>query len=102
MGVGIETSSHIFDHVFIVVGGLIMGVGIETSSHIFGLFQHCCVTFELALADGSVVTCSKVSKAFKYLLHIVLPQYKKKRQLFCRPPYSFKMRELNIVMGTEI
>ena len=37
-----------------------MGVGIETSSHNFGLFQHCCVAYELVLADGSVVTCSKV------------------------------------------
>ena len=38
-----------------------MGVGIETSSHIHGLFQHTCVSFELVTADGSVVTCSKVS-----------------------------------------
>ena len=37
-----------------------MGVGIETSSHKFGLFQHCCISFELVLADGSVVKCSKV------------------------------------------
>lgn len=44
----------------VFVGGLIMGVGIETSSHNFGLFQHCCVSFELVLADGSVLTCSKV------------------------------------------
>lgn len=38
-----------------------MGVGIETSSHKVGLFQHCCVGYELVLADGSVVKCSKVS-----------------------------------------
>lgn len=37
-----------------------MGVGIETSSHNFGLFQHCCVAYKVVLADGSVVTCSKV------------------------------------------
>lgn len=37
-----------------------MGTGIETSSHKFGLFQHICVSFEMVLADGSVVTCSKV------------------------------------------
>ncbi|XP_076440884.1 delta(24)-sterol reductase-like [Babylonia areolata] len=43
----------------LTVGGLIMGVGIETSSHKFGLFQHCCVSFELVLADGTVVNCSK-------------------------------------------
>lgn len=43
----------------LTVGGLIMGVGIETSSHKMGLFQHCCVSYELVLADGSVVKCSK-------------------------------------------
>ncbi|XP_022317755.2 delta(24)-sterol reductase-like isoform X1 [Crassostrea virginica] len=42
----------------LTVGGLIMGVGIETSSHKYGLFQHCCVSYELVLADGSVVSCS--------------------------------------------
>ncbi|KAJ8306436.1 hypothetical protein KUTeg_016981, partial [Tegillarca granosa] len=43
----------------LTVGGLIMGVGIETSSHKHGLFQHCCVAYELVLADGSIVTCSE-------------------------------------------
>ncbi|WAR23698.1 DHC24-like protein [Mya arenaria] len=43
----------------LTVGGLIMGVGIETSSHKVGLFQHCCISYELVLADGSVVKCSK-------------------------------------------
>ncbi|XP_077981530.1 delta(24)-sterol reductase-like [Glandiceps talaboti] len=43
----------------LTVGGLIMGVGIETSSHKHGLFQHTCVSFELVLADGSCVKCSK-------------------------------------------
>lgn len=37
-----------------------MGTGIETSSHKHGLFQHICVSFELVMADGSVVNCSKV------------------------------------------
>lgn len=37
-----------------------MGTGIESSSHKIGLFQHMCVSFELVVADGSVVTCSKV------------------------------------------
>jgi delta24-sterol reductase len=43
----------------LTVGGLIMGVGIETSSHRYGLFQHCCVSYELVTADGSIVKCSK-------------------------------------------
>lgn len=46
----------------LTVGGLIMGVGIETSSHKHGLFQHCCVSYELVLADGSVVTCSETER----------------------------------------
>ena len=43
-----------------VAGGLIMGVGIETSSHKYGLMQHVCEAFELVLADGRHVRCSKV------------------------------------------
>ncbi|CAG9569945.1 unnamed protein product [Danaus chrysippus] len=43
----------------LTVGGLVMGTGVETSSHIYGLFQHICLEYELVLADGSVVTCSK-------------------------------------------
>lgn len=42
----------------LTVGGLIAGVGVESSSHIYGLFQHICMQFEVALADGSVVFCS--------------------------------------------
>ena len=42
---------------------MINGCGIETSSQKYGLFQHICVSFELVLADGSVVTCSKVSSS---------------------------------------
>jgi len=37
-----------------------MGTGIETTSHKYGLFQHICVSFELVLADGSAIKCSKV------------------------------------------
>lgn len=37
-----------------------MGTGIETSSHKYGLFQHICVSYELVMADGLVVKCSKV------------------------------------------
>lgn len=44
----------------LTVGGLVMGTGVESSSHVHGLFQHQCLGFELVLADGSVVTCSKV------------------------------------------
>ncbi|XP_013773171.1 delta(24)-sterol reductase-like isoform X1 [Limulus polyphemus] len=43
----------------LTVGGLINGTGVETSSHIYGLFQHICVSYELILSDGSVVTCTK-------------------------------------------
>ncbi|KAJ2940993.1 hypothetical protein O0L34_g13118 [Tuta absoluta] len=47
----------------LTVGGLVMGTGIETSSHVHGLFQHICLQYELVLADGSVVTCSKDDNA---------------------------------------
>ncbi|GBP61763.1 hypothetical protein EVAR_96007_1 [Eumeta japonica] len=43
----------------LTVGGLVMGTGVESSSHIHGLFQHICLEYELVLADGSVVKCSK-------------------------------------------
>merc|ERR1719334_1761416 len=42
----------------LTVGGLVMGTGIETSSHRYGLFQHICKSYELVLADGSLVECS--------------------------------------------
>jgi delta24-sterol reductase len=42
----------------LTVGGLVCGVGVETSSHHHGLFQHTCLSFEIVLADGSVVKCS--------------------------------------------
>lgn len=48
----------------LTVGGLVMGTGVESSSHIYGLFQHFCTQYELVLADGSVVTCSKVRLFF--------------------------------------
>ncbi|KAJ6643622.1 Delta(24)-sterol reductase [Pseudolycoriella hygida] len=43
----------------LTVGGLVMGTGIESSSHLYGLFQHICVSYELVLADGSAIKCSK-------------------------------------------
>lgn len=46
--------------IYFVTGGLIMGTGIETSSHKHGLFQHICVSFEMVMADGSLIKCSKV------------------------------------------
>ncbi|CAL4063547.1 unnamed protein product, partial [Meganyctiphanes norvegica] len=51
----------------LTVGGLVMGTGIESSSHKSGLFQHQCLSFELVLADGSVVTCSENEVASSYL-----------------------------------
>jgi len=47
----------------LTVGGLIMGVGIETSSHKHGLFQHTCVSYDIILADGELVHCSKDENA---------------------------------------
>nr|XP_022915592.1 delta(24)-sterol reductase-like [Onthophagus taurus] len=47
----------------LTVGGLVMGTGIESSSHRYGLFQHTCVSYELVLSDGSVITCSKNNNA---------------------------------------
>lgn len=47
----------------LTVGGLVMGTGVESSSHIFGLFQHICVSYELVLADGSLVKCSRDEKS---------------------------------------
>lgn len=48
-----------------------MGTGIESSSHKIGLFQHMCVSFELVVADGSVVTCSKVRLKIKLIMKYV-------------------------------
>jgi len=42
----------------LTVGGLINGFGVETSSHKYGLFQHICVSFEIALPGGKIETCS--------------------------------------------
>ncbi|XP_004926865.1 delta(24)-sterol reductase isoform X1 [Bombyx mori] len=47
----------------LTVGGLVMGTGVETTSHVHGLFQHVCLEYELVLADGSVVNCSKDENA---------------------------------------
>ncbi|XP_028128869.1 delta(24)-sterol reductase-like [Diabrotica virgifera virgifera] len=47
----------------LTVGGLVMGTGVESSSHIYGLFQHICISYELVLADGRVVTCNADQEA---------------------------------------
>ena len=47
----------------LTMGGLINGTGIESSSHRCGLFHEQCLSFEVCLADGSVVTCSKDERA---------------------------------------
>jgi delta24-sterol reductase len=47
----------------LTVGGLIMGFGIETSSHKYGLFQYICEAYELILADGSLVRCTKTENS---------------------------------------
>lgn len=47
----------------LTVGGLVMGTGVESSSHIYGLFQHICLSYELVLADGSVVKCSETENS---------------------------------------
>lgn len=43
----------------LTVGGLIAGFGVEGSSFKYGLFQHICESFEIVLADGSLVKCSE-------------------------------------------
>lgn len=43
----------------LTIGGLVSGGGIESTSHKYGLFQYICKSFEMVLADASVVTCSK-------------------------------------------
>lgn len=51
----------------LTVGGMVNGTGVESSSHIFGLLQHICLSYELVLSDGSVITCSKVQMDLLYI-----------------------------------
>ena len=37
-----------------------MGCGIETSSHKYGLFQHTCISYDIIIANGDLIHCSKV------------------------------------------
>lgn len=50
----------------LTIGGAVMGTGVESTSHRHGLLQHICVSYELVLNDGSVVTCSKDEKPDLY------------------------------------
>lgn len=50
----------------LTIGGLVMGTGVESSSHIYALFQNICLSYELVLADGSVVKCSRDEKSDLY------------------------------------
>ena len=50
----------------LTVGGLINGFGIESSSHKYGLFQHICAIFEIVMADGELVKCSKEENSELY------------------------------------
>ena len=43
----------------LTVGGLVMGGGIESTSHKYGLWQNICHSYELVMADGSLVKCSR-------------------------------------------
>ena len=66
-----------------------MGTGVESSSHIHGLFQHICKSYELVLADGSVVTCSKVPRKFSFFSIILqnnsIYPGRKQRLVLCDP-----------------
>ncbi len=68
-----------------------MGTGIETSSHKHGLFQHICVSFELVMADGSFVKCSKVKdfeRFFSAKLYYLPVFHKSRRKIvICIMPF---------------
>lgn len=43
----------------LTIGGMVAGCGVESSSHKYGLFQHTCLSFDVIIADGSLVHCSE-------------------------------------------
>jgi delta24-sterol reductase len=43
----------------LTVGGLVAGFGVEAGSFKYGLFQYICESFEIVLANGEVVKCSR-------------------------------------------
>lgn len=57
------------------LGGIVMGMGIESSCHIHGLFHHTCVSYELILGDGSLVTCSKVTNYYFLIMLYNIHKY---------------------------
>ena len=40
-----------------------MGGGIESTSHKYGIWQHICLRYEIVVADGKVITCSKTENS---------------------------------------
>ena len=48
-----------------------MGCGIETSSHKYGLFQNICLSFDIILANGDLIHCSKVC-TYKHRTQIMI------------------------------
>ena len=46
----------------LTAGGLVNGFGVETSSHKYGLIQHTCTRFEVVVANGDAVTCTKTER----------------------------------------
>ena len=46
----------------LTVGGVINGCGVESSGRKYGLFQHTCVSYEMVMADGSLIVAAKVRK----------------------------------------
>jgi delta24-sterol reductase len=50
----------------LTVGGLCMGLGMETNSHVYGLIQETVESFEMVLADGSLVVAAKEENSDLY------------------------------------
>lgn len=57
----------------LTVGGCVCGAGIETSSHKYGIVSNTCLAYEVILADGKVVNCSK--KENEDLFHSIPMSY---------------------------
>uniref|UniRef100_A0A8D9A8C8 Delta(24)-sterol reductase n=1 Tax=Cacopsylla melanoneura TaxID=428564 RepID=A0A8D9A8C8_9HEMI len=53
----------------VTVGGIVLGQGLESSSHKYGMFHNNCISYELVLSDGSLVTCSKDKESD--LFHVI-------------------------------
>uniref|UniRef100_A0A915CF29 Delta(24)-sterol reductase n=3 Tax=Parascaris univalens TaxID=6257 RepID=A0A915CF29_PARUN len=45
----------------LTIGGLINGCGVASSGRKYGLMQHICVSYDMVMPDGSLITASKVS-----------------------------------------